>query len=85
MAARSSRTGTKLQAVGVGRRASPRLERWRKTDEDAADRETMITDLLAGEFSNPTRIVALNTLWDSPRDVAVDIADELTATHCRIR
>ncbi len=50
---------------------------WRETDEDNTDRETLIRDLLAGEYSNPVRIVAFNTAEGWSRDVTVDIADEL--------
>ena len=50
---------------------------WRETDEESADRETLIRDLLAGEYNNPVRIVAFNTAEGWSRDVTVDIADEL--------
>jgi hypothetical protein len=50
---------------------------WRGTDEDAADREALIRDLLAGEFYQPIRIVAFNVAEGWSRDVSVDIADEL--------
>lgn len=50
---------------------------WRETDEENADRETLINDLLAGEYSSPVRIVAFNTAEGWSRDVTVDIADEL--------
>ena len=50
---------------------------WRETSEDAADRETVIRDLLAGEYNSPIRIVALNTNEGWSRDVTLDIADEL--------
>ena len=50
---------------------------WRETDEDAADRETLIRDLLAGEYNNPVRIIAFNTREGWCRDVTVDVADEL--------
>lgn len=50
---------------------------WRETDEEATDRETLIGDLLAGEFNNPVRIVSFNTVEGWSRDVTVDIADEL--------
>jgi len=50
---------------------------WRETDEDATDRETLIRDLVEGEFNNPVRIVAFNTAEGWSRDVTVDIADEL--------
>jgi hypothetical protein len=50
---------------------------WRETDEDGADRATLVRDLLAGEYNNPVRIVAFNTSEGWSRDVTVDIADEL--------
>jgi len=50
---------------------------WRETDENATDRETLIRDLVEGEFSNPVRIVAFNIAEGWCRDVTVDIADEL--------
>jgi hypothetical protein len=49
---------------------------WRETDVDSADRETLIRDLLDGQYSNPVRIVAFNTAEGWSRDVTVDIADE---------
>ncbi len=50
---------------------------WRETKEDAADRETLIQDLIAGEFSHPIRIIAFNTAEGWSRDVTADIADEV--------
>jgi hypothetical protein len=50
---------------------------WRETDEDGADRATLVRDLLAGEYNNPVRIVAFNTSEGWSRDVTVDIADEV--------
>ena len=50
---------------------------WRGTDEDAADREALIRDLLTGEFYKPVRIVAFNSAEGWSRDVTVAIADEL--------
>ena len=49
----------------------------RETDEDATDRETLILNLLSGEYKNPVRIVAFNAAERWSRDVTVDIADEL--------
>jgi hypothetical protein len=43
--------------------------------EEATGRETLIGDLLAGEFNNPVRIVSFNTVEGWSRDVTVDIAD----------
>ena len=50
---------------------------WRETDEDATDRETLILNLLSGEYKNPVRIVAFNTAERWSRDVTVAIADEV--------
>ena len=50
---------------------------WRETNVDAADRETVIRNLLSGECNNPVRIIAFNTAEGWSRDVTVDIADEL--------
>jgi hypothetical protein len=44
---------------------------------DSADRQTLIRDLLAGEYKSPVRIVSFNTTEGWSRDVTVDIADEL--------
>jgi hypothetical protein len=50
---------------------------WRETNADSADRETLIRDLLDGQYGNPVRIVAFNTAEGWSRDVTADIADEL--------
>lgn len=50
---------------------------WRETDEESTDRDTLIRDLLAGEYINPVRIIAFNTAEGWSRDVTVDIADEV--------
>lgn len=50
---------------------------WCETNEDAADRETLIRDLMAGQYNNPIRVVAFNAAEGWSRDVTVDIADEL--------
>ena len=50
---------------------------WRETDEDATDRETLILNLLSGEYKNPVGIVAFNSAEGWCRDVTVDIANEL--------
>ena len=44
---------------------------------DAADRETVIRNLLSGEFNNPVRVIAFNTAEGRSRDVTIDIADEV--------
>ncbi|MGY8681939.1 hypothetical protein Q2941_29775 [Bradyrhizobium sp. UFLA05-153] len=50
---------------------------WRETDADNTDRETLIRDLVEGEYSHPVRIVAFNTAEGWSRDATMDIADEL--------
>jgi len=50
---------------------------WRETDVESADCETLIRDLVEGQYSKPVRIVAFNTAEGWSRDVTTDIADEL--------
>jgi hypothetical protein len=50
---------------------------WRETDAERADRETLIRDLVDGQYRHPSRIVAFNTAEGWSRDVTMDIADEL--------
>jgi hypothetical protein len=50
---------------------------WRETDGNAADREAVVRDLLAGEFSNPVRIVCFNLAEGWSRDATKDLADEV--------
>ena len=49
----------------------------RETDAERADRNTLIRDLVEGQYRHPIRIVAFNTAEGWSRDVTVDIADEL--------
>jgi hypothetical protein len=53
---------------------------WRETNVDGADRETLIHDLVEGQYRKPVRIVAFNTTEGWSRDVTANIADEL---RCR--
>ena len=50
---------------------------WRETDCDAADLETLIQNLLSGEYSNPIRVIAFNTAERWSEDVSEDVAHEL--------
>ena len=50
---------------------------WRETDCETADLETVIQDLLTGQYSNPIRVVAFNTAERWSEDVSVDVAHEL--------
>ena len=48
-----------------------------ETDVEATDLETVIQDLLEGQYSNPVRVVSFNTLEGWSRDISADVADEL--------
>ena len=50
---------------------------WRETDEAETNRETLVRDLLAGQYEDPVRIVAFNTAKGWSRDVTVEVADEV--------
>src|SRR5689334_12292924 len=54
---------------------------WRETDEESAERQAVITDLVDGQYRNPARVVAFNTAQGWSRDVSVEIAD-LIAQRC---
>ena len=54
---------------------------FRETSEERTDREAVIADLFAGEYSEPVRIIAFNTAEGWSRDVSVDIADELRRNY----
>jgi hypothetical protein len=56
---------------------------YRETEIERTDRETIITDLLAGQFSDPVRVVAFNTLEHWSSDVTDEIAAEIQ-TRCDI-
>src|SRR5581483_360372 len=34
---------------------------WRETDEESADRRSLVIDLIDGQYSDPVRIIAFNT------------------------
>ena len=50
---------------------------WREADLEASDIETILQDLLAGEYHNPIRVIAFNTAERWSEDVSEDIAREL--------
>ena len=50
---------------------------WREADYEATDLETLIQDLLTGQYSNPIRVVAFNTAERWSEDVSEDVAREL--------
>jgi hypothetical protein len=50
---------------------------WREADYEATDLETVIQDLLTGQYRNPFRVVAFNTAERWSDDVSEDVAREL--------
>src|SRR5438270_6249439 len=50
---------------------------WRETDVEHTDLETVVTDLLDGQYNNPVRIIAFNVAEGLARDVSEDVAREL--------
>jgi hypothetical protein len=50
---------------------------YRETDEDKADLESVISDLMSGQYGNPVRIVAFNTAEHWAEDASEDIAREI--------
>lgn len=59
---------------------------WRETDiETAASLESIISDLLKGEYANPVRVIGFNTEEGWSRDVSGDVATELQSRCDRLR
>jgi hypothetical protein len=50
---------------------------YRETDEAKADVETVISNMLAGEYNKPIRVVEFNTAEGWSRDCSEDIAWEV--------
>ena len=50
---------------------------FREADVDAADLETVIRDLIAGQYSDPIRVVSFNTAEHWADDVSAYIAREI--------
>ena len=50
---------------------------WRETDEQDTDRETVLRDLISGQYAFPVRIVVFNAIEGWSRDATEDIADAL--------
>ncbi|MCK1343882.1 hypothetical protein [Bradyrhizobium sp. CW11] len=50
---------------------------WRETDEQDTDRETVLRDLISGQYAYPVRIVAFNAVEGRSRDATGEVADEL--------
>jgi hypothetical protein len=54
-----------------------------ETDEEKADEETILSNIISGEYSNPVRVVAFNTVEGWSRDVTEDIARALVDREAR--
>jgi hypothetical protein len=50
---------------------------WREADYEATNLETVIQDLLTGQYSKPIRVVGFNTAECWSEDVSVNVAQEL--------
>jgi len=50
---------------------------WRETNVEDTDYETVINDLLEGQFANPVRVIGFNTAEGWSKDVSADVAREL--------
>ena len=56
---------------------------YRETEVERTDIETIISDLLTGQFNDPIRVVVFNTLEHWSDDVSGEIATEIQ-TRCDI-
>jgi hypothetical protein len=50
---------------------------WREADVEGTDLETVIIDILDGQYKNPVRVVSFNTAEKWSQDVSADVAHEL--------
>jgi hypothetical protein len=50
---------------------------FRETDVEAADLETIIVDMLDGQYKNPVRVIGFNTAKKWSQDVSAEVAEEL--------
>jgi hypothetical protein len=56
---------------------------YRETEVERTDLEAIIADLRSGQFNDPVRVVAFNTLEHWSEDVSADVAAEIQ-TRCDI-
>jgi hypothetical protein len=52
---------------------------YRETETERSDLETIISDFLTGQFNDPVRVVAFNTLEHWADDVSEEVAQEIQA------
>jgi hypothetical protein len=50
---------------------------YRETDVEDTDLETVLVDLLDGQYQNPIRVICFNIAENWARDVSADVAHEL--------
>ena len=50
---------------------------WVESEYETTDLETVIQDLLSGQFTNPFRVIAFNTAERWSEDVSEDVAHEI--------
>ena len=50
---------------------------WREIDAEVADLETVIGDLVDGQYRSPSRVIAFNTSEGWSQDVSADVANEV--------
>jgi hypothetical protein len=50
---------------------------WREADTETTNLENTILDLLEGQYKDPVRVVAFNTVEGWSQDVSADIAQQL--------
>jgi hypothetical protein len=57
---------------------------YRETEVERTDLETIIGDLMSGQFDDPARVIAFDTLELWSKDVAADIIAVEIQSHCDI-
>ena len=56
---------------------------YRETEVERTDLETIVADLIAGQFNDPVRVIAYNTLEHWSQNISREIATEIQ-TRCDI-
>jgi hypothetical protein len=60
-----------------------RFRVYREADENETDRETVIRNIIGGQYERPARVVAFNTAEGWSRDITEDIAREIVERAAR--
>jgi hypothetical protein len=60
-----------------------RFRVYREVDENEVDRETVIRNIIHGQYEKPVRVVAFNTAEGWSRDITEDIGREIVARAAR--